>query len=490
MFGMHKKILICIFAVSDEEPVIDILNNMPKSLTNFEHEILVLIDGSRELYFQKVIKTVEVLKLFNAQVLFTSEKLGYGGNQKLAFYYAIKHEFETVLSMDGSGQYPPENLEKFLFGMENSEVQAFVGSRFLKTGDSKQHKMSFYRFLGNTTVSFLQNWILGLNFSEFHSGFRAFRVKALEKIPFPFNSNGRKFDIEILIQLKLKGFTIKEIPVSYIEGTKTGIMECFRYGMDALKLSFKFRLHKMSLFYERKFDVSSGFKKYTLKKGYPSSHQFTLDEVKNSSRVLDIGCGNSLIGEELTSLGCWVEAIDCENPEGLSRINKFTNMNLNDENINIPIHGFDYVLLLDVLEHLEKPENFILNLRTHACGAAPKIIISVPNIGFFAMRLSLLFGWFNYGVRGILDMGHRRLFTFDTIKKMLKDAGFAILICKGIPGPYPEAIGYNWLSRFLLSVNGWFVKIFPKIFSYQIFIIVLPLPTLDSLLKDSRKLVK
>lgn len=486
MIGVHKKILICIFAVFDEEPVIDILNKIPKSLANFEHEILVLIDGSRDLYFQKVMKTVEALKLFNAQVLFTSEKLGYGGNQKLAFYYAIKHEFEMVISLDGSGQYPPENLEKFLFGMENSEVQAFVGSRFLEKGNGRQHKMSFYRFLGNKTVTFLQNLILDLNFSEFHSGFRAFRVKALEKTPFSFNSNGRKFDIEILIQFKLIGFPIKELPVSYVEGDKKGVMECFRYGMDALKLSLKYRLHKMALFYERKFDVSTGFKKYTLKKGYPSSHQFALDEVKNNSRVIDIGCGNSLIGEELTSLGCSVEAIDCENPEGLSRINKFTNMNLNDENINIPIHDFDYVLLLDVLEHLEKPENFILNLRIHACGASPKIIISVPNIGFFAMRLSLFFGWFNYGVRGILDMGHRRLFTFNTIKKMLKDAGFEILICKGVPGPYPEAIGYNWLSRSLLCVNRWLVKIFPMLFSYQIFMVVVPLPTLDFLLERSR----
>ena len=56
---------------------------------------------------------------------------------------------------------------------------------------------------------------------------------ALEKIPFPFNSNGRQFDTEILIQFNLKGFNVKEIPVSFVEGARVGIMECVRYGQSA-----------------------------------------------------------------------------------------------------------------------------------------------------------------------------------------------------------------------------------------------------------------
>jgi SAM-dependent methyltransferase len=289
-----------------------------------------------------------------------------------------------------------------------------------------------------------------------------------------------------LIQFNLKGFQVIEIPISFIERFRAGFLGSFRYGVDAVKLSVNFRLHQMSIYYERKFDISSGADKYTLKAGYPSSHQYTLNEVRDGSRVLDIGCGNSLVGAELMKLGCWVEAIDCENSKGLSRVNKFTKMNLNDENENISVHSFDYVLLLDVLEHLEEPEKFVWNLRMQAHGKSPNIIVSVPNIGFFVMRLQLLFGRFNYGIKGILDMGHRRLFTFYTIRKMLGDAGFKILKCKGIPAPYPKAIGDNILSRSLMKINSLLVRVFPELFSYQIFIVVEPLPTLDSLL-ESRK---
>ena len=122
-------------------------------------------------------------------------------------------------------------------------------------------------------------------------------------------------------------------------------------------------------------------------------------------------------------------------------------------------------------------------------GKSPKILVSVPNIGFFVMRVQLFLGRFNYGIRGILDIGHRRLFTFSTIRKMLEDAGFKILKCTGIPAPYPEAIRNKLISRSLLKVNCWLLKLFPKMFSYQIFMVVVPLPTLDELLKSSKKTI-
>jgi hypothetical protein len=487
MATIQKKVLVCIFSIHDEKSALDILKRIPDSVIKCDHEILILIDGSRETEFHSATKTVKGFELLNIQILIIAEGLGHGGSQKLAFHYAIKQDFDLVIIIDGSGQYFPEDIEKLMSSLTGSDAQAVMGSRFLNRTKKMRSQMSFYRYLGNLAVSFLQNKILGLKFSEFHSSLRAFRVKSLEKIPFFFNSNGRQFDTEILIQLNLKNFHVIEIPISFIGRFRTKVLEYFMYGFDVVKLSIKFRLHMMSIFYERKFDVSSSVDKYTLKAGYPSSHQFTLNEVRKNSRVLDVGCGNSLVGSELMKLGCWVEAIDCENSKGLNRINKFTKMNLNDESENIPVHNFDYVLLLDVLEHLEEPEIFVWNLRTQAHGKRPNILVSVPNIGFFVMRLQLLFGRFNYGIKGILDMGHRRLFTFYTIRKMFEDAGFDVLKCKGIPAPYPEAIGKNMLSLSLLKINSLLIKIFPKLFSYQIFMVAAPLPTLDILLKNSKK---
>jgi hypothetical protein len=62
-------------------------------------------------------------------------------------------------------------------------------------------------------------------------------------------------------------------------------------------------------------------------------------------------------------------------------------------------------------------------------------------------------GQFNYGKQGLLDLDHKRRFTFGSIRRLLESSGYEILEIKGIPAPYPEAIGDNFFSRFLLMIN-------------------------------------
>ena len=96
-------------------------------------------------------------------------------------------------------------------------------------------------------------------------------------------------------------------------------------------------------------------------------------------------------------------------------------------------------------------------------------------------------GRFSYGVRGILDLGHRRLFTFKTIYRLLDQAGFKIMQRKGLPAPFPLAIGLNPISKLMIKLNELVIRILPKLFSYQIILIATPLPTPESLLKSTDK---
>jgi hypothetical protein len=82
-----------------------------------------------------------------------------------------------------------------------------------------------------------------------------------------------------------------------------------------------------------------------------------------------------------------------------------------------------------------------------------EFFITVPNIGFIVTRIMLFFGYFNYGRKGILDRTHTRLFTFSSIQTLLRQSGYRIIEVKGIPAPYPKAVGDGMLSRFLLSIN-------------------------------------
>ena len=99
----------------------------------------------------------------------------------------------------------------------------------------------------------------------------------------------------------------------------------------------------------------------------------------------------------------------------------------------------------------------------------------------------LLMGQFNYGKRGILDLTHRRLFTFGSFRRSLEQAGFVILETKGVPAPFPLAIGDNAASRFLLTVNRLLIALARGLFAYQIFMRIKPRPSLEVLLQSAHE---
>jgi hypothetical protein len=144
--------------------------------------------------------------------------------------------------------------------------------------------------------------------------------------------------------------------------------------------------------------------------------------------------------------------------------------------------------MLDVIEHLAAPESFMVELQ-RAISARPdmKLVISTGNVGFLVTRMMLLLGQFNYGKRGILDMTHTRLFTFTSLRRLLVQSGFRIVVTKGVPGPFPLAMGGSGLSRMLVRLNKAFIAVSRGMFSYQIFMVVQPVPSLDYLLKDAQE---
>src|ERR1700692_4232458 len=96
--------------------------------------------------------------------------------------------------------------------------------------------------------------------------------------------------------------------------------------------------------------------------------------------------------------------------------------------------GFDYIVFADVLEHLRDPAA-VLERCIPALKESGKIIISVPNIANWIIRLSLLLGKFDYRDRGILDRTHLRFFTLRSLKELMSEVSCEVL--DAIPTPLP-----------------------------------------------------
>jgi len=484
------RVLVFVVAYNAEETIKSVLSRIPARLADdYEVEILAIDDSSHDRTFE-IGHSIELngSLAFPLHVLFNPKNQGYGGNQKIGYHYAITHGFDFVALIHGDGQYAPEALPELLKPLSDGKADAVFGSRMLDRGAARQGGMPLYKFLGNKILTRFQNRMLRTNLSEFHSGYRIYSIAALQKIPFDRNTNDFHFDTEIIIQLIKAGQRISELPIPTYYGDEICHVNGLKYAWDVAKATLKSRAHELSIFYDSKFDCapeSHSNAYYELKLGYDSTHTATLDIVPTGAKVLDLGCAGGYMSALLQKeRGCQITAVDRFPLAANVRLHHFIQQDLNTGLPDVPFSDYDYVLLLDVIEHLASPEAFVDRLRDSMKYCTDtKVIISTPNVGFCIIRLMLLLGQFNYGKRGILDMTHTRLFTFSSLRQLLEQRGFNVSYSRGLPAPYPVALGDNRLSRFLLALNSLCLRLLPGLFSYQILVQVELRPALEILLQ-------
>ena len=181
---------------------------------------------------------------------------------------------------------------------------------------------------------------------------------------------------------------------------------------------------------------------YQAKWGYTSPHTLTLDRVAKGSRVLDVGCASGYMSRALADRGCEVTGIDLYPPPPGTGLKKFIEADLSTRELPVDAGDFQYILLLDVIEHLVSPEGFVDALRrSRKRGEETRVIVSTGNVAFLVTRFMLLLGYFHYGARGILDMTHTRLFTFATLRDLFQQGGYRIEEVRGHSGALPAGAG-------------------------------------------------
>jgi hypothetical protein len=124
----------------------------------------------------------------------------------------------------------------------------------------------------------------------------------------------------------------------------------------------------------------------------------------------------------------------------------------------------------DILEHLREPEKLLVKAREYLKPDG-RIIISVPNITHWSVRLMILTGNFFYMERGILDRTHLRFFTRRSMKKLLEECGFETIEVHATPTPVTAVFRGAERSRVvraLGAVQAWFANAWKNLFAYQL----------------------
>jgi SAM-dependent methyltransferase len=193
--------------------------------------------------------------------------------------------------------------------------------------------------------------------------------------------------------------------------------------------------------------------------------------------ILDIGCAKGELRDLITSnsvryLG--VEPFLADFQFALDKGLHVVNSTVEDFVAEIN-EKFDYIVLADVLEHLQDPTS-ILRYCHELLKPNGKVLISVPNVAHFSTRLTLLFGIWNYTDRGILDRTHLRFFTKKSFNQEINKCDFRYV--KFMSTPIPLEVLFPNLNkhffRFLDNMIYLPTLLYPKLFGYQHLWVIVP----------------
>ena len=210
-----------------------------------KEKILIIEDHSKD-------KTLKIIKKFTQKkfnkikidLINNSKNFGYGGVQKIAFNYAIKKNFKYVIMLHGDNQYPANKILLLIKPLLTNKYDAVFGSRMTNSINALKGGMPLYKYLGNRALTFFQNLVLSSNLSEFHSGYRAYKVSSLKKIKFKSNTNDFHFDTEIIIQFLKNNLKIKEIAMSTHYGSEISHLRSIPYGLNIVRTTLVSRFKK------------------------------------------------------------------------------------------------------------------------------------------------------------------------------------------------------------------------------------------------------
>lgn len=141
-------------------------------------------------------------------------KMGLGTAYVAGFKYGLQHGFDYIFEMDADFSHDPHEIPVFLREIKTYDL--VIGSRYITGANVANWPLS--RLLLSYYANLYARTITGIKVRDATGGFKCFRRKVLEAIDLDdIRSNGYAFQIEMNFRAWRKGFSIKEIPIVFVD---------------------------------------------------------------------------------------------------------------------------------------------------------------------------------------------------------------------------------------------------------------------------------
>lgn len=235
-------------------------------------------------------------------------------------------------------------------------------------------------------------------------------------------------------------------------------------------------------------DPSSPLSPYYLRQDPRGAHMRLLALIPPAIDVLDVGCASGYLARLLIERNCRVVGVEID-PDAARRARAYCQevYELSAETLDrLPADcgPFQVILFGDVLEHLAHPDK-ALSAARRLLQPDGTVVLSVPNIAHFSIRLHLLMGRFNYTAAGLLDRTHLHFFTRQSIAELARSCGFRVVardVTQGSPliygGHLLRKLGLERgeLTHTIDAWDLWLSRRMPGLFGFQHLLVLRPAP--------------
>lgn len=464
------RVGVVVVAYNAASTLADTLSRLPESFCRYVDHVLVCDDASSDDTYQVGLeyKTASDLPL---TLVRHPENLGYGGNQKAGYRWAIEHGLDVVVLLHGDGQYAPEVIGDIVAPVVSGVADVVLGSRMMTKGTALAGGMPVYKYVGNRILTRFQNAIAGLSLTEWHSGYRAYRVDALRDVDFESYTDVFHFDTQIILGMHAAGKTIVEVPIPTYYGEEICYVNGMKYAKDVSVDVLKYRARLLGF---GQGQTGTDQTAYALKPSAHSSHGRLLQWLATvpPTRVLDVGCSDGRFGSLARELGHEVIGVDLIKHDDVGQnLDGFVEADLNH---GLPPEvgtGYQVIVAGDVLEHVTDPAR-LLNDLAGRLAPAGEILISVPNFAHWYPRARVVAGRFDYDKRGLLDQGHVRFFTRRSLERLIDACSLRIVERATVGSPFEllaedEATRAGKIVARVSAADRLATRTWPTLFGYQ-----------------------
>lgn len=218
-----------------------VIRNIPAEAWDAINTLLVVDDGSTDNTAETAAGLSAVFP--SIQVISHGGNRGYGAAQKTAFDWAVGRRSNGVVMLHSDGQYPPDFLLRMIAPLrEGADV---VGGSRTMYGDMRKGGMSQARYWGTVILNGLENFVFRARLTSYHSGYKAYSLRALERIPYHRYSDTFNFDSEMLVGAIRHRLRVIEVPIPTLHGQGYSSLKPIPYGFSVLHTICKFLVRRI-----------------------------------------------------------------------------------------------------------------------------------------------------------------------------------------------------------------------------------------------------